>query len=160
MEDILHLAIEMSDVGVKIIFDDYIHGTKNTEPFLNELLQEVGCYLSRTESKIQSENLFGFKTMLDGGVTKVAAVYPNSIAETMGLSKDDEIAAVNGWKVENNLNDLLQDQTTVVLTIFSTKKQKTITLTATAERFYKKVALKQMEEANALQLQSFHLWAS
>jgi len=160
MEDILNLAIEMSDAGVKIIFDDYIHGTKNTEEFLNELLHEAGCYLSRIPAKNAQERCFGFKTIQEQGVTKVASIYPGSLAELAGLSKDDEIAAVNAWKVENNLNDLLQLPNEAELTIFSQKKMKSINLVASDKRYFDTIKLGTITDASEAQKAAFKSWTN
>ncbi|MFM7015885.1 MAG: M61 family metallopeptidase [Bacteroidota bacterium] len=158
MEDILNLAIEMSDAGVKNIFDDYIHGIKNTEPLLNELLHEVGCYVTRTPAKNAQERCFGFKTMQEAGITKVATIYPISLAELAGLSKDDEIVAVNGWKVENNLNDLLQLNNSFELTVFSQKKMKTINLTSSDIRYFDTIKIGSVIDANEAQKAAFKSW--
>jgi hypothetical protein len=160
MEDILNLAIEMSDAGVKIIFDDYIHGTKNTETFLNELLHEVGCYVSRIPAKNAQERCFGFKTIQEQGVTKVASIYPGSLAELAGLAKEDEIAAVNGWKVENNLNDLLQLSNDVELTVFSQKKMKSINLVSSDQRYFDTVKMNSMTDASEAQKNAFKNWTN
>jgi predicted metalloprotease with PDZ domain len=159
-EDILNLAIEMSDAGVKIIFDDYIHGTKNTEPFLNQLLHEVGCYLSRVPAKNAQERCFGFKTIQEQGVTKVASIYSGSLAELAGLAKEDEIAAVNGWKVENNLNDLLQLSKEVELTIFSQKQMKSINLVASDKRYFDTIKLGTITDASEAQKAAFKSWTN
>jgi predicted metalloprotease with PDZ domain len=159
-EDILNLAIEMSDAGVKIIFDDYIHGNKNTEPFLNELLHEVGCYITRTPSKNVQERSFGFKTIQDAGITKVANVYPGSLAELAGLAKEDEIAAVNGWKVENNLNDLLQLYNQVELTIFSQKKMKSINLVSSDKRYFDTIKMGSITDKSEAQKAAFKSWTN
>jgi predicted metalloprotease with PDZ domain len=159
-EDILNLAIEMSDAGVKNIFDNYIHGNNNTEPFLNELLHEVGCYITRTPSKNAQERCFGFKTIQEAGITKVANVYPGSLAELAGLAKDDEIAAVNGWKVENNLNDLLQLFNTVELTVFSQKKMKSINLVVSEKRYFDTIKMGTITDASEAQKAAFKSWTN
>ena len=159
-EDILNLAIEMSDAGVKIIFDDYIHGTKNTESFLNELLHEVGCYVSRIPAKNTQERCFGFKTIQEQGNTKVGSIYPGSLAELAGLAKDDEIAAVNGWKVESNLSDLLQLYNIVDLTVFSQKKMKSINLVASDNRYFDTIKLGTITDASEAQKAAFKSWTN
>jgi predicted metalloprotease with PDZ domain len=159
-EDILNLAIEMSDAGVKIIFDDYIHGNKNAEPLLNELLHEVGCYVSRIPAKNTHERCFGFKTIQEAGITKVANVYPGSLAELAGLAKDDEIAAVNGWKVESNLNDLLQLFNIVELTVFSQKKMKSINLAASEKRYFDTIKMGTITDASEAQKAAFKSWTN
>jgi predicted metalloprotease with PDZ domain len=159
-EDILNLAIEMSDVGVKIIFDDYIHGNKNAEPLLNELLHEVGCYISRIPAKNIHESCFGFKTIQEAGITKVSNVYPESLAELAGLAKDDEIAAVNGWKVESNLNDLLQLCNIVELTVFSQKKMKSINLAASEKRYFDTIKMGTIKDASEAQKAAFKSWTN
>ena len=159
-KDVKAIAIELSDDGVSSIFDKYISGVESYEPFLNELLHFAGCYVSRIPSKFSQERLFGFKTIQDGGVTKVAAVYPGSLAELAGIAKDDEVAAVNGWKVEGNLSDLLNQSDRASLMLFSQKKMKSVSLVATNKRYFDTVKIDSITDASEAQRIAFKNWTN
>jgi predicted metalloprotease with PDZ domain len=157
--DILTLAKEFSDEKIKVIFDELINGVISYEPLLSELLLHVGCEISKTPSKHQQENLFGIRTMQEGGVTKVAAVYPGSPGMEAGISKDDEIIAVNGWKVENNLSDLILDgKDTCILTIFSQRKLKTVVLRTNHKKYFETIKVQQIKNASEMQVEAFKSW--
>lgn len=157
--DLLTLAKEFSDENVKVIFDELINGVVSYEPLLNELLMYVGCEVSKTPSKHQQENLFGVRTMQEGGVTKVAAVYPGSPGMEAGISKDDEIIAVNGWKVENNLSDLIFDgKDSWILTIFSQRKLKAIVVKSNQKKYFETIKLQQIKNASEMQVEAFKSW--
>jgi predicted metalloprotease with PDZ domain len=159
-QDVKAIAIELSDDGVKTIFEKHIDGIDSYEPLLNELLSFVGCYVSRIPAKNTQEKCFGFKTIQEGGIAKVSTVYPGSLAEIAGLAKDDEIAAVNGWKVEGNLSDLLKLNSTVELIVFSQKKLKSFTLVSSDKRYFDTVKIESITDASEAQKAAFKNWTN
>ena len=82
-QDVKSIASELSNDGVNAIFEKHIDGLDSYEPLLNELLSFVGCYVSRVSAKNTHERCFGFKTIQEGGNTKVVSVYPASLAELL-----------------------------------------------------------------------------
>lgn len=159
-QDVKAIATDLSDEGVNVIFEKHISGVESYEPLLNELLNFAGCYISRIPAKLTQERDYGFRTMQEGGLTKVVAVYPGSIAEQAGLAKEDEIAAVSGWKVESNLSDLLKQNGVVKLIIFSQKKMKVINLASTEKRYFDTVKIESITDATEAQKAAFKNWTN
>lgn len=136
--DVRLLVEHFSGADASVIFNNYINGTEPYISFLQELLAEVGCYISITLSKNIYESMFGFRVTASGSVFIVTAIAPNSPAETAGLCKDDELIAVNNYKAEGNLNDLfnLFKDDEITLDVFELKKKKTLHLKPSGESFY------------------------
>ena len=65
---------------------------------------------------------------------------------------NDEIVAVNGRKVEDNLPQLIGAAATITLSLFRNKQLRTVTLTATQEAYFPTYAIvKEGQPAAGLQ---------
>lgn len=159
-QDVIRLAISLSDEGVEEIFSQLIHSRADYSKKLQELLPSVGCWLSLKPSSARHESLYGFRTMIEGGILKVSMVAPGSPAERSGLAKDDEIVACNGWKTENNLRDLIGtgEKDSSVLTVFSQRKMKSIVLENDDKRYFPTVNLMKIEDADPAARAAFTAW--
>ncbi len=102
--DYLQAIETVAGASFKEFFDKYINGTSDFEPVLHEALSHIGLRLIKKNSALAFENNFGFK-IIQNGNAKVTHVAPDSPADFAGLSKDDEIIAVNGMKLQNNLKE-------------------------------------------------------
>ena len=128
------------------------------------LLGEVGWLAGRKlvekPSTLAHERLLGFKTDFRNGITLVNAVYPGSPSAKVGLLKDDEIIAVNGIKVENNLPDLVDFAASgsIELTIFSNRKLRTILIGNESKLYYSKFNLEAEIELTQSQLKFRQKW--
>ncbi|CAN5564078.1 PDZ domain-containing protein [soil metagenome] len=158
-QDVKLLAIKLSDGGVEKLFDRWIHQRISYESDLQELLNYVGCYLQRKGAAQVHEKLFGFRVATEGGVLKVASVIPGSPAEFAGLSKDDEVIACNGRKVEQNLNDLMsREKNEVILSVFTQRELRNIILKSDGKTYFDQVTIATIAEANEQQMQAFTSW--
>lgn len=138
-------------------FDNYINGTTPIEPALAEALRFVGCTLKITENPLVHEGKYGFKITSDQSI-KVAALMPGSPA-SMVLSIDDELIALNGRKLENNLQQLLSLQASQTeLTVFRNKTLRTVILQADGKNYYSKYTIEKNPDASETEKQNFKLW--
>jgi predicted metalloprotease with PDZ domain len=159
-KDVRAVAMDLASNSVTYVFNELLNQPVSYEAKLNEMLNYVGCYISKTASLFSNESLFGFRTIIEAGITKVANVIPNSPAENAGLSREDEIISCNGWKVENNLSDLIKSNSQPIqLNVFSQKKLKTITLTVDTKTYFDIVRITAMSDANDQQKASFKSWS-
>jgi predicted metalloprotease with PDZ domain len=85
------------------IYNNYIHGTKNYTQLLSDSLNYIGCDLKISDSELYHEAQLGFMVKNDNGNCIVDNIYPTSMAEELGLSINDEILAINGIKVNEDL---------------------------------------------------------
>ena len=142
------------------IFNRYINGTESYENYLQGLLHEVGCYISKAKSPLIYEEQLGFKTIAEGQTLKVNAVAPDSPAAKAGLSKEDELICVNDFKVENNLDDLLRFATgkEIKLEVFTQKKKRLLNIQASDTTFYNRHQVELIKDATIEQQKYFTQW--
>ena len=159
-QDIMRLAISLSDQGVVEIFEQIIHHRADYSSKLHELLPVVGCWISLKPSAAKHESWFGFRTISENGTLKVLSVAPGSPAEKAGVSKDDEIIACNDWKVEGNLGDLISTRSDgkIVLSMFSQKKVKQIEMQKSEKRYFDTVSILKIEDADPAAREAFTAW--
>lgn len=85
------------------IYNNFIHGAKDYTSSLKKALNYIGCDLLVTPSNIYHESHLGFKFRNENGLCKVDNIFPSSLAEEKGLSINDEIIAINGIKINSDL---------------------------------------------------------
>ncbi len=85
-------------------FDDYVYGTKTVD--YEKFFAGVGVGIARQKQQAQAK--LGVRTSDSGGKLIVSTVYANTAAEEYGISVNDEIIAVNGYRVNNStFNEML-----------------------------------------------------
>jgi len=87
------------------IYNNFLHGATDYTNKLKESLNYIGCDLKVEPSKKHNEAAFGFTVRYENNKCIVDNIYPDSIAEEKGLSINDEIIAINGITVNNNLTE-------------------------------------------------------
>ena len=107
-EDYKNVIEQLAGASFQEIFDNYIHGSKPFESILVESLEYLGIDLHHVPTKKYSAAKLGFKNLVLKGESKVKAIYPGSPAELSGMMLDDEVIAVNGMAVNNDLDRWLQ----------------------------------------------------
>ncbi|RDV14051.1 M61 family peptidase [Pontibacter diazotrophicus] len=156
-KDYAQLVNEVAGQSLQSYFDKYIDGTESLEPALDEALRLVGCTLKEKENPLLHEGRYGFKVSSDQEV-KVTAIAPDAPASQL-LSIEDELIALNGRKLENNLQQLLSLQPDVVeLTLFREKQLRTVTLQQDGKSYFSKFTIEKRSDATAEQKQNFKLW--
>lgn len=158
-QDYADLVDEIAGYSFKPYFDNYINGTTAIEPALDEALRYVGCTLKQHENTLLYESRFGFKIAQEQTI-KITSVAPGSPAFD-ALSVDDELVALNGRKLEQNLQHLLQQLSptgTITLTLFREKQLRQVMLTPTAKTFYPKYTIEKLPDTKAAAKENFKLW--
>ncbi|SIT94915.1 Predicted metalloprotease, contains C-terminal PDZ domain [Pontibacter indicus] len=141
-------------------FKQYINGTAPIEEALDQALRYVGCTLQAEETALLSEKLFGFKTVSDNNITKVTAIAPDSSANS-ALSIDDELVALNGRKLEQNLQPLLADTDLsqgIELTLFRNKQLRQVILEPSQHTYYTRYTVAKRKDATEAEKENFRLW--
>lgn len=88
------------------IFNKIIYGKENFQDFLEEAFKVFGWKFSVVKSENISWQL-GIKTYFENGHLKVLNVLENSAGYNSKLIKEDEILAVNDFRIDNNLDHWL-----------------------------------------------------
>ncbi|MCC9168343.1 M61 family metallopeptidase [Pontibacter harenae] len=159
-QDYEQLVESVAGQSFKTYFENYINGTAPIEEPLDRALGYVGCNLKATESPLLYEQLYGFKTVADNQGLKISAIAPGSPA-SQALSIDDELVALNGRKLEQNLQPLLSETDTsesITLTLFRDKQLREVRLQHNGQSFYQKYTIEKRPEASEEEKQNFKLW--
>lgn len=85
------------------IYKNLIHDKKDFTPLIKNSLDYLGLNLTITPTNNFNESYLGFKTRYENGKCFIDNIYPNSIAEQQGLTINDEVIAINGYKIMNDL---------------------------------------------------------
>lgn len=85
------------------IYKNLIHDKKDFTHLLKDSLSYIGIDLNITPTKNFNETSLGYKVRYENGRCLVDTIFLNSIAEDQGLSVNDEIISINGYKIVNDL---------------------------------------------------------
>jgi len=126
--DLQKVCEEFGGSSFKEFFQNYIYGTVPL-PW-EQSLAYAGLDVSQKDSTKKIG--LGMTTQDVGEKTRISNVTPNSPAEKSGLEINDEIVALNGFRIRTaDLNDRIGSMnvgTEIVLTVFRNDKLKEITL--------------------------------
>lgn len=150
------LCEELTGASFSYFWNEFVEGIIPIEESLNELLDFAGCYLKEAESPAATERLFGFRVSKKETAHVVSLIQPASVAEKL-LSLEDEIIAVNGNKVNDKVDDLVEHEE-IELTLFRNNKLKTIMLKSNGERYFRQFLIAQKSDANDKQIRNFEKW--
>jgi predicted metalloprotease with PDZ domain len=159
--DYISIVEHISGQPMADFFIDYVYGTENDEKLISEVLAYAACDLVKRPSTEESERFFGFKTTTDNSITYVSAIAPGSPAFNAGISRNDELVAVNELRVHDNLQPLLKmfSGEKIVLTLISPMKNlKDVTLTPSKIDFYSKYSIVKKENADTSSREFFKSW--
>lgn len=86
-------------------FDNYVYGTQLVD--YNKFFKGVGLEIKNAEFEAKAD--LGIKTSFSGGKLTITTVYSGSAAEKQGLSVNDEIIAINDYRVDKtDFENMLQ----------------------------------------------------
>ncbi len=132
-------------------FNEVIEGLTPLEKLLDRALGTVGCQLLAEDNPGAAEGRFGFRLNGQAVLPDVTAIAPDSPAAS-GLMLDDELIALNGRKIENNLPALwLHTGQEVELTLFRQKRLHTVRLVADGTAYFRKLTVQADPEATPAQ---------
>ncbi|UYZ61733.1 M61 family metallopeptidase [Hymenobacter weizhouensis] len=158
-DDYIRLVKEVAGRDMQAYFDKFIYGTAPLEEPLNRVLGFVGCRLVVEENPSVAEGVYGFRTVVKNERTEVTDILPDAPA-ALSLTVDDEIVAVNGRRVDQNLHALLSDGSPQhEVTVFRQNRLLTVPLVADpAHRFWSKITVQKLPVATPEQQASFRQW--
>ena len=158
--DYARIVGEVAGRKMQVYFDKFINGTAPLQEPLAKALHTVGCQLVSYENASASEGTFGFRTVVKNERTEVSYIWPDSPAAA-ALTIDDEIVAVNGRRVDMNLQTLLSlpDAPHYELAVFRQNRLLLVELTAEPGRtFGTRYTVEKLDEADAAQKAGFQKW--
>ena len=141
-------------------FSNYINGTQPYDSLINESLEYLGLELIQQPSTSFVESKLGFKILPKGKNAIVQSIYPESPSDIGGLSAGDEIIAVNGYQLNNDLDKWLKyfesDQKN--LSLFRNGVLTEIQLIDNAPKFYPIYEVRRKNEVSDNQLKNLKSW--
>ncbi|MBO3270294.1 M61 family metallopeptidase [Hymenobacter defluvii] len=158
-EDYQQVVREVAGRDMQTYFDKFVYGTAPLEESLNKALRFVGCTLCTVENGSVSEGRFGFRAAVRNERTEVTDILPGTPAAD-ALALEDEIVAVNGRRVTQNLQTLLSTGTgRYELAVFRQNQLRTVMLLADGtELYWAKRMVEKLPDATAEQRASFRQW--
>jgi predicted metalloprotease with PDZ domain len=130
-QSIIDLVNEVSGQNFKEFFKTYVYTPSDFEIPLTECFDYLGIDFIKQNNPNTADHHFGFKVMDNGSFSKVISVFPYSPAWKAGLFSGDEILAVNGMMLKNNLNHWLHyflSSEEITLSVNSAEQLKTLVL--------------------------------
>lgn len=156
-QDFQEVVSGVAGTSMKNYFELYIEGREPLENPLEKLLQWVGLKLQTKENNQTIQRLFGLKVLEKDNLTFVADTAPGSPAGML-LSKNDEIIAVNRQRATTKLEELVNGQSTITLSLFRNHQLKEVTLEAVNHTFYQEVKIVPDSQASREQLDNRKAW--
>ena len=141
-------------------FANYYYGTHSFEPILAEALEQVGLQIKMDKNPKQSTNVLGIKCLIEDGKTIVKKTYPGCAADLGGIILDDEIVAVNGFRVNKDIDKWIEYQygTQIELTLSRMGRLLNITCPNTNKSYFPIYTLEKAKAPSNLQKRIFKKW--
>ena len=145
-------------------FEDYflnnVNGTKPYDNLINESLEYLGLELIHKPSTSFAESKLGFRIVSKGKNAVVQSIYPGSPSDIGGLRVGDEIIALNGSQLNNDLDKWLKyfENDDLKLSVYRDGKLLGVTLITGFDFFYPKFEVKQIKNITESQLVNLKFW--
>jgi predicted metalloprotease with PDZ domain len=142
-------------------FRTYVYGACSYEKKLNELGGYIGMEIKSSQSKKYYEGHFGFKAHHEGHHFKVIAVYPGSPSDKAGLALNDEIIALNGYILKDDLHDWSRyfHGSRIVLTVSRMGQLVEVAMNPVASEYYRVYYVEKIRHPSPEQKAAFESWS-
>lgn len=162
-QDIPALVEEVTGVDASAFFTNYVYGTNDFTEGLKSAFAYLGLELVFQPAASIAEQVFGCKIIEHGTQTRVGLVAPYSPAWKAGLFTNDEIVAVNGMAIRNNLQHWLYyfgTEQEITVSFISGEQLKTTSLMKDAKgsSFFALPLIKAIEQPDTAQQAAYTAW--
>jgi predicted metalloprotease with PDZ domain len=150
----------VAGISFESFFKDFVRGTQPYESILTEALDYLGLELYHKPSALYSEGRLGMKLIPLGKSFQVTAMYAGGPAELGGMRIGDEIIAVNGFILNNDIESWLTyfDENIKDITFVREGKIISTQLPEVQRYFYVTYAVQPNENKNSAQEKALKLW--
>ena len=155
--DLEKLVQTLSNNKLKGYFENFIYGKIPLEDKINEVFHTVGCALQAQAPETNAEKLFGFRVQEENGKLTISLIAPQSPAEKH-LAPNDELIAINGRKIDNNLHELMGNRSIIEVTFSRYQKIRTVTLESKGATYFRQYTMQQREDATTEEKARFEQW--
>jgi predicted metalloprotease with PDZ domain len=157
IKDYQHIIEKIAETSFKDYFENCIEGVLPIEKRISEALHAFGCELEIIPSPMATERIFGFNTCQKDGKTCIDNIEPHSPAD-LSLTKDDEIIAVDSFKVSGNIQELLSIRKKATITYFRKHKLHITILQSDKKNFFKQYRIVKKKDATEVEKSNFKKW--
>jgi len=158
--DYRQLLEKYSGISLESYFRNLVNGTESYLPLSEECLSYIGYEIFEKDSSNFIELNLGFKISEQADKTVVSLVYPGSDASSAGITINDQVVAVNGIAIKNDLhkwmNHLKTGQT--VFTVVRTGIKTEITVQDSGKKWFKVYSIHSKNEKSQEEKTNFESW--
>lgn len=161
-QDFQDLLVELMGEEAKELLQDYFYGTRPFEAILTDALETIGMELTQKPHSSYAAGRMGFKYVNSKtGNSTVTALYPGSPADLAGLMLDDEVIAINDYKVDSNMDKWLTffDDSNKKVTVFRKGKLIELHFPEVQRNFFLTYGVKMLDNPNSFQAKAFEFWS-
>ena len=146
-EDYKGLVEKYADENLDDLFDNFFNGTGSYETIISEALATIGYEFKNDIAEKASWSRLGLKSVVENGKTIVKAIWPGGEAEVGGIMHDDEIIAINGMKVNGDLDNWVKyfEEDNIRLNISRMGRLKKIEMPELNRTYYPKYSIVDMD---------------
>jgi len=156
--DDIRIAFEtIANASFKELYEELVFGISPIENRLESAFNYLGCELEITDAKTSVERTWGLKLTNKDGKVIVDYTEPDSPADKV-LAKDDELIAIDGIKINGNLNDSVGEKKQLTVNLFRRNKLLTITLIADDKTYLKNYKIAKRKNVSEQQKENFQKW--
>jgi len=163
-QDVIAVVEQVSGRSFADFFERYVYGTADFTGQLQACFDYLGLEMRQHPSAIISERDFGFRSTESGHFRKLSHIAPGSPADAAQLELGDEVVAVNGFSLKNDMNEWLHyfiNEHHIELLVSSAGKMKTLGLTKQQETsYFDVVKIVRLKNATTAQSRAFQAWVS
>jgi len=160
--DYKKIVEEFAGEKLDSLFKNYFNGLHSFESILVEAFEGVGLVIKLSFNPNFANALLGVKTLLVGDKTIVSQISPGSSADLGKIMLQDEIVAINGFKVYNNLEKWVEyfKDTQIELTVMRAGRMLTLFCPHTNKSYFPIYTLVKAKAPSNLQKKTFKKWCS
>jgi predicted metalloprotease with PDZ domain len=159
--DYIKAVEQFAETPLTDFFQKYVYTAVSYDEKLKELITYLGLHITVQPAKKYYESHVGIK-ISETENHRITHVYPNSLADKAQLWVGDELIAVNGTKIKNDLDALLhhhKDADVLTLTVQNAFCIRDVIIKPAAAAFYKTYLFAKLPHATDEQKRNFELWA-
>ena len=142
------------------IWEQYFYGTGSYEVLITEALDYLGIEIEQQPNKSWVKRHLGILGIDNKSHFKCKRIAPGSRADLAGVSEDDEIIAINGFKINGDLEQWLEYFQDDEIQLQISRKSQIIQLTCPHidKPYYSEAKLKRCEKPDKNQEIAFGRW--
>ncbi|MEX1000884.1 MAG: hypothetical protein WDZ35_02095 [Crocinitomicaceae bacterium] len=153
---------QYANENLEDFFDNYYNGLHSFEPVLVNALEQIGLELKMKPNPLHSIALLGIKTSISDGRTIIKNIYPGSSADLGGVTLEDEVVGINGFKVTGDLNKWVEYFKDDSITLLINRKGRLIEISCpnVNKSYYPIYAIEKLKIPSNLQKRIFKKWSA